>query len=98
MQRKSGKYFITGTWTNSSHQSCDVTFNNHIKSCDDIFNQHTEQITEAMRAKAVMLINNCNYVKNVNGERQFKFLNGLDIIQSSSGQTKYGFYLLESCF
>ena len=89
MQSRRGNCTINGTWTNSSHQLTDLTFNNHIKSCDEVFNQQTQEITEAMKARARMLINNCFYVKKPNGETVFKFLNGLEVIQLPNGHTEF---------
>ena len=81
-------------WSNSHHRM----FNYHIKSCDDFFNQKSTGNSQQMNERASMLIDTCLFEKKDNGAFNFNFFNGLDILQSQSGQTMFVYFLFYSNF
>lgn len=80
-----GRYTTVALMSNSNQGM----INNNFKYCEDVFNEQTKQVTDLLKAKALMLIKTCNYTKQDNGETNYRFTNGVDVHQYPTGHTTF---------
>ena len=83
------------TWSNSIHQMLNSSLIHPIISCDDLFNQTSTGNSEQLMKEASIFIDTCLFEKKDNEDLNFNFYNGLEILQSASGQTMLVYFHFE---
>lgn len=78
---------VTGTIATISKNN-DKMLNHQFLSCEKVYQQEQLPMTQDVEDKAMMLVNTCFYEKKDDSVK-FRFQNGLEIIQFSSGHTRY---------
>lgn len=79
---------VTGTIATIS-KNHDRMLHHQVLSCEEVYQQEQLPMTKDVEDKALMLMNTCLFKKKDRGVVEYHFQNGLEVIQFSSGHTRY---------